>query len=185
MNQDESRDVLHCLPCGPRRGGGRGPEGMRIALRPVSGAVTLFSLAHACLAAGLLEQPPGEEKPLWFKLNDQAQRQWRGSVERFFEAAATIGLSRERILGYSSGCIGAVIGWHQMPHQVGSAYALRVCPDVEITVAILSRCIGDMFIGSREPDLAWDRLFERNFAADADLAPATDLTCSPWCHFTW
>ena len=54
MNKDEQVKELHCFPFGRGSVGGRPKLPIEAEIKSVYGQVTVFSLPHACLAAGLI-----------------------------------------------------------------------------------------------------------------------------------
>ena len=63
--------------------------------------------------------------------------------------------------------------------------AFGVCPDIDITLAVLSRRVGDIFISSRNPDYSWGKLFDSPFEVDEDFCIAPGLKSDPWSKFKW
>lgn len=187
MNR-ESRSVLHCFPFGGGGGWGGGRERLPIdaTIRPVHERVTVISLPHACLAAGLLETESKRRSVDWCRLAHLVQDKWAGSVERFLLDAGTAGATFDRADAVAAALHGAVIGWAGPDSPSSPAAApFGVCPDLNLTLAILGRRVANMFVAARTPDYSWSALFGSTFAFDDDLCEAPLLADQPWSRFRW
>ena len=78
---------------------------------------------------------------------------------------------------------GAIIGWAGDEQTLTENGHFGICPDLELTIAILSRRIGSIFISCRDPDYSWDTLFGNAFVFDDDIGPAPKLNADPWKRY--
>lgn len=188
MDPNEQIDSLECFPCGPRGfGGGRTKEPIDAIVRPIHARTTIFSLPHACLAAGLFEVRPGVTVN-WQAVSDIVTERWKGDSELFLSDAVRVGVSRDSAERRAAGFRGAIIGWRSTSLKSGSrshGAAHGICADLEMTLTILSRRVGDIFIANREPDYGWNALFGSPFECDEDLGPAPNKQSEPWSRFQW
>ena len=182
--------VLHCFPGGGRRfgwGGGRSPLPIEAVIQAAHARVTVLSLRHACLAAGLLEDVRRGRAVNWVVLGGLIRQKWNGSVERFLHDAAGIGVGISGADARAAELEGAIIGWtgagKQSPVPAGGPFG--VCPDMNLSLAILARRTSDVFIASRLPDYSWATLFESAFEFDDCIGDAPELRERPWSGFEW
>ena len=191
MTDNKQIKELHCDGQGgwSCHGGGHGGFGGRsklpidAELAPVHGQITALSLPHACLAAGLLKTPAKSQALNWRLLIEMAEKQWEGSSERFLTDAKTVGVNKGSVDKQASKYHGVIIGWAGPSPYYN--IALGVCPDIDITLAVLTRRVGDMFISSRRPDYSWERLFGSAFEVDENFCIAPDFKSDPWSKFKW
>lgn len=167
-------------------GGGRGRERLHTVLKPVHDRVTVISLGHACLATGLLDNLSEGSAVNWSVLRELVHKKWGGSVERFLQDAARIDAGIEHADACAAQFAGAVIGWPGMePDTPPKRNKIGVCPDVNLSLAILSRRVGDIFIASHVPDYSWPVLFDSAFEFDDTVCDAPLLSEQPWSRFKW
>lgn len=155
---------------------------------PVHGQTTVLSLVHACLVSGLLDGNLDGMPLNGPILKELCQQRWGGSIERFFEDLTKKGVTKESINSRVASFKGAIIGWTPGSEQDRSAnkkVQWGICPEIGLTLGILSRRVGDIFIASREPDYRWENLFGNPFEVDENLGPAPDLKNPPWTKFHW
>jgi hypothetical protein len=150
--------------------------------------VTVISLPHACLASGLLDDARNGEALNWLVLGEFVAKKWQSSVDSFLTDAEKIGITKERVDHTVRDLKGSIIGWtgwkdKQIRHALTSE--VGICPDLTITLGILSRRIADIFIPSREPDFSWDKLFGSSFEIDDDSFPSFTLEDDPWKAYQW
>lgn len=191
MNKDKEIKDLQCspFPLPPQRyGGGRERLPIDAKIKPVHGRTTVFSLPHACLATGLIggEVPQGQSIN-WQVLTAMVEKKWNHSVDRFFEDVKRLGFKKENFENGKFNYKGAIIGWSGLQARLTPAKLkdLVVCPDLDLTMTIVSRRIGDIFIAAREPNFSWETLFGSSFAIDEDLGSFPDLLSEPWDRFKW
>lgn len=180
--------VLHCCPFGSgRQGGGRTREPIPAEIAVVHGQPKVISLRHACLAAGLLDDVHKGAAVNWAVLGVLCKSKWAGSVENFFKDAAAVGTSVPSADAYVADLRGAVIGWtdDSVKSALPSRWTFGFCPDLNLTLAILSRHVSDIFIAARAPDYSWPTLFDSYFVFDDGLGAAPQLTEAPWSRFKW
>ena len=179
-------DALHCGP--PFGGGGSGGRPrlpIDIDIKPVTGKVTVISLPHACLAAGLFDDRMSQDVVLeWAVLAELCKERWDSSIERFFSDAEKIGITKTTADQSVSGLRGALIGWTG-DNIINRGYSIGVCPDMNSVLGVLSRRVGDIFISSRAPEYTWDNLFGSPFEVDEDIFPAPVLSDEPWIKYRW
>jgi hypothetical protein len=138
------------------------PPRTRIEIRqvPVGGRKTCFSLLWACCAAGLLE--PGSWHTLASMSTEPAERRWGHNVRRFLDALATYEVARQKPKAPSCFLIG--LGAKGITMEFGTDTG--VCPDPLLTVHVLSRLAGPLYVPTRAPNLEWDTLFGDSFLVD-------------------
>jgi hypothetical protein len=158
-----------------------------LEVRPVFGAVTV-SLAHCLRLKGVID--PGLECRLvdYSGLVGAALR-WAGDLTApsFWHKLEPLGCSPEAVEASAREFGGARIGWAMRVYPQASTVSSfpadgRVCTDLCLTVAILSRRAGNLFLGYREPDYSWEQLFEWAFAADDPCLAARSISCEAWPH---
>lgn len=125
----------------------------------------------------------------WEILRKTCAEQWeleKGDQE-FLAQLATLGITPASITARGAMFHGAVIGWDPyrtfLPAVERKAYAIAtrsmsgleidpipipaaapaLCTDLELTLAILSRCVADLLIAHRTPSLEVDTLFTTTF----------------------
>jgi hypothetical protein len=186
MKTDRQTDVLECMHQ-PYNRGGRERTPIHAEMAPVHGSTTIVSLPHACLAAGLLTDACDGSVVNWPILTELARKQWEGRVERFLGDAEEAGISPEEADRWAGAKKGAVIGWAEpyLRSTDTGRIPFQICTDGNAALAILGRCVGDIFFADRQPDYGWEVLFEHVFAFDEDLAEAAGLECEPWTRFEW
>jgi hypothetical protein len=108
-------------------------------------------------------------------------------VDRFFEDAERIGITKETVDHEVRNLRGSIIGWTGENNRLlaDTQRAFGICPDLTITLIVLSRRIADIFIPSRETDFRWDVLFGSIFEIDDDSFPAPSLKDNPWKAYRW
>jgi len=192
MTDNRYMKELHCdgmggwSCCGSHGGrgyGGRPPLPIEAELAPVYGQTTVFSLPHACLAAGLLTNVEKDQPLQWSILMKLAQERWEGSPQQFLKEAEKVGVNETSIDAHAKKYKGVVIGWSGP--STGQGHPFGICPDIGTTVTVLSRRVGDLFVSSRDPDYSWQSLFGSPFEVDEHLCEAPDLKSPPWSGFKW
>lgn len=191
-NKNKDPEVLHCGP--PFGGGGyratRTPSlPIEISLVPIHSRTVIFSLPHACLAAGLLK--PATKKISFSMLLDLANKKWGKSDKKFFASLPPIGISPDSIEKRARQFKGAVIGWDSQfgsPKSTtnlncGSKNATGICADIELVLMVLSRRVSNLFLSSREPDYSWENLSSKTFEIDDERFSSSDLDSPPWNQF--
>jgi hypothetical protein len=158
---------------------------VRCVQRPVWGLPAAFSLPHALLANGLIpreaiphaqapppaaaagRKPPGTQEfldnacapRLW------AESRWRRDVAALLDEAAAAGRLDPARLDPARAPSDALIGW-----QPTSAAARRgefgLCTDLALTILVLERCAGALYLGARAPERSWERLFVPGLVVD-------------------
>lgn len=150
--------------------------------------MTVISLPHACLAAGLLDDVRNGEALNWLVLGDFVAKKWQDSADNFLADLEKIGITKESVDRKVQNLKGSIIGWtgwkdKQIGHALTSEFG--ICPDLTITLGVLSRRIADIFIPSREPDFTWNTLFGSSFEIDDDFCPNFTLEDDPWRAYQW
>jgi hypothetical protein len=188
MKNEEEIKELHCGPFWGRSSGGRPRLPVEAEIKAVNNRTTVFSLPHACLAAGLLGEGLKQlEVSDWHCLQELANEKWGQSMERFFSDLKSLGVTSETVVLKSIWTQGAIIGWSfpgEAPIRPRMGL-LRICPDLDLTLAVLSKRVADIFISTRDPDFRWDNLFGSGFEIDEDVIQAPDLFSDPWKRFKW
>lgn len=131
--------------------------------RPVWRRATVLSIELALVAAGLLElRTDRDGRPTTTGLQSEAMKRWGGDVERMLADAEAAGaLDRERLRAERAPR-GVIIGWR--PSLSNRDWALST--DLALTVLVLERRVGELYLGGRAPDRSWEHLFEGPFAVD-------------------
>lgn len=180
-------DTAHAAARAPRHlHMGRTPPALEVKVvqRAVWGAATAVSLPQALLALGLIpravaatpgqaprpagvpgpaggQAPAGRGRPLraW------AEERWRGSVDALVAEAAAAGRLDPGALDACHAPRGVLVGWAPT-----SAAARRgefcLCTDLALTLLVLERQVGSLYLGSRAPDRSWERLFGPGLVVD-------------------
>jgi hypothetical protein len=128
-----------------------------------------FCLAYACLAAGLV--PAGAKTHS--EMNQLVREAFSGDVQKFLDAAASIGCDQHAISEAASrlGIVHVVDTEHALLHD-----GVLICTDVALTVAVLSRHTGSMVLRDRPPVLTWAQLFGRVVRIPEPIVPCTSAT---------
>jgi len=181
--ESEPMDVLHCFPGGWSSRGGRTKLPVERVMKSVYHHPRIISLPHACVASGLLSIAARKQRQSIEVLRDAAKKTWNSDLKLFLAAAEGMGFTQSAISAHVINLPAAIIGWsHVEPVRFGQHRSgVSVVEDVALAVAILSRCVGNLFIRDRHPEMAWDNLFNRIFAVDENIAPALDE--KPWSDF--
>ena len=151
----ESGGVLHNMSVPPR-------SEVRTELRSVHG-VTAISMARClwindCIAA--VESPA------------QSARLLLEGPEPVWKRLEALGCSRQQIQAANHKFSGVLIGWLKgIPKP--SPDPQPVCADLALTVAILTRRIGNLYLSHREPDWSLNHLLETEFLCDDPRLIAT------------
>jgi hypothetical protein len=128
--------------------------------RPVT-----FSLGHALLANGLLPPLPKDGKGLSLRLSTRARSVWKLKVEAMLKDAEAAGaLDRDR-LERGEAPAGTLIGWHPTDESA-MRREFDICDDLTLTLLVLERRVGDLYVSSRPPNRTWRHLFERPLMVD-------------------
>lgn len=145
---------------------------------------SVFSLPHACLAAGLLKPAAGASlnRPALTKLTE---KKWKKNVNLFLADAGRIGITEDSVHKAGENMSGACIGWDARLYVPGHDMIQGYCPDLNLVLAILSRRTGNIFFAARKPDFGGHTLFQDPFEVDEDLGPAPSLDQAPWSKFKW
>ena len=183
--ESEPIDVLHCFPGGWSSRGGRTKSPVEKVIKSVYHSPRLISLPHACAASGLLGNAARKQRLSTDALRDAAKKTWNSDTELFLAAAAEIGVTQSAISAHVVNLPSAMIGWSgNDPVRFSQRRSgVSVVGDVAQTVAILARCVGNLFIRDRHPEMVWENLFHRIFAVDEDINPAPVLEAKPWSDF--
>ena len=108
--------------------------------------------------ASLLTEQPGRT------LCDQAVEKWGSSIDRFFADLEKHGITVQSIRSRSTGTKRVIIGWAYEQQNKGNAIEVKICKDLELTLAILSRCVNQIYFQNREPDFSWNSLFSQSLS---------------------
>ncbi|MCE9614779.1 MAG: hypothetical protein K8T26_10920 [Lentisphaerae bacterium] len=153
------------------------------------GQPVIFSTAHACLAAGLVDAP-GVAPRDWRTLLDHCHNKWQlsdGSGLLLADLAAH-GITTERVDARAGSIRGSAIGWPAY-HIEGQTARLKenleqhgvgFCTDLELTLAVLSRCVAWLFLPRRSPDYSAMALFRIPFCVCDRRFTAPGLKQAPW-----
>ena len=165
----KSNDEITRLECsegrfyGPRRGSYRSFEPVPWKIAPVHGLCTAFILSLPLKELGLINIAP--DKPL----REAAAEKWERSSDVLFKEFAGFGITQKSIASREVGLSRVVIGWEFDPQNRDRNLAFGWCSDLELTLAVLSRCVGSIYFSDRTPDFSWDVLFNTGFLVDEDI----------------
>jgi len=149
--------------------------------RPINGRAVVFSIPLACARAGWIDASPALVEALETQASpggtsapnapeDPHQRtlalcreRWGGRIESFLDEVRKRGVAGCPDPAVIASLDRPSIGWSpKLAPSVIQAYAL--CPEIGLTIAVLSRCAGLLYLPRRAPDLTWQHLLERSFA---------------------
>lgn len=167
MKLDESVRQMECSNgYHPRygNGGGRSPSPLTSSIMMVNLTLVGFDLLAALAHHGLLDTH--SEKSLM----TQAEEKWGKSVDLFLRDLEKYKITRQSICSRSFGNKRVMIGWAYDAIQKKNSHQVTLCRDVEFTLAVLSRCVNQIFFQNREPDLNWDTFFHQTMVVDEDLS---------------
>jgi hypothetical protein len=132
-------------------------------IAPVTRALTGFVLPVTLEQAGLLDKQPGR------LLAELAAEKWGGSADRLFDDLAKRGISESSVKARPLDGKRVIIGWSYMEDKQKSGIEVRLCRNIEITLAVLSRCVNQIYFQNRELDFSWNALFGQSLVVDEDL----------------
>lgn len=131
----------------------------------VEGHVTVFDLTRCCVAVGLLPRPNLPDINDFRDAVERApQERWGGDVDRFLRSVRGRGVSRSRLEQSVAPIRGAVIGWPLRAGEFVPGVRYELSADLVLTLAVLSRRVGDLFLPRRAPAWTWEGLFGSGFA---------------------
>jgi hypothetical protein len=138
---------------------------IQVFASPVWRRPVTFSLGHALLANGLLPPLPKGGKGLSLRLSTRARRVWKLKLEAMLKDAEAAGvLDRDR-LERAEAPQGTLIGWK--PTDISAMRReFDICDDLTLTLLVLERRVGDLYVSSRPPNRTWRHLFERALTVD-------------------
>jgi len=145
---------------------------VQLVPRPVSGRVLVFDLAHALVAQGSLNTAVSWRSLDLTAAQLLARERWDGDARRLL--ADLDGLvrqcpSRPAFLVEQRGALfGWTIGWSEAQRFA----PCQLCTDIQVTLAVLARRVGDLLLLARQPEPSWERLFGTPFALDDDRLAA-------------
>jgi hypothetical protein len=150
--------LLHNMSAPPR-------TEVRAEMRRIADRIVIFSLVHALIARGVLEDPDAPEKvPMGKDIQDRPRddsgdlratirTRWRSPDDLFAQIGEPKPLPVEADF---------LIGW-----RVGIyADGWSLCPDPQIVAGVQARCSGNLYLSRRNPDLSWERLLAAPIAFD-------------------
>ena len=156
---------------------------------PAGGQPVIFSMPHACLAAGLIE-PVGADLRDWQALARRCYEKWgmENGTGSLLHGLAGSGITMERVDARAENIRGALIGWAAYHGDDQTAklkeYLERrragFCDDLELTLAVLSRCVAGLFLPRRSPDYSARTLFLPPFCVCDRRFTAPTLKQAPW-----
>jgi hypothetical protein len=150
-------DLLHM--------GGPKSQPVTILATPVWQRPVTFSLGHALLANGLLPPPRKGDVGLSLRLSTRARRTFGGRMDRLLKAAERAGALDRQRLEAGTAPAGALIGW-QPTDESAVRREFDICDDLTLTLLVLERRVGDLYVASRIADRSWKHLFERALTVD-------------------
>jgi hypothetical protein len=144
-----------------------GPRSKKLTLlpTPVWRRPVTFSLGHALLANDLLPPLPKGGKGLSLRLSTRARRVWKLNVPAMLTAAEEKGVLDRQRLERGEAPAGTLIGWHPKDESA-MRREFDICDDLTLTLLVLERRVGDLYISSRPPNRTWRHLFERALTVD-------------------
>ena len=169
---------LHNMSAPPR-------TSVAIEVRPVFGAV-IVCLAQCLRLNGLIDRELkiGETD---FRRMGEAAASWAGArpMENCWDELSSKGCNRQHVDACARHLGGACIGWseqiypqpdilvHYPPHN-------RVCTDLNVCLAVLSRRVDNLFLSYRPPDYNLERLLGWAFVADDRRLAARSISWEQW-----
>jgi hypothetical protein len=156
-----------------------------IEVRPVFGAV-LVSLPHCLRLNHLIDLNEALNESdfsgLW-----EATLRWAGDPSqnglwtRLEAGRCTRDSADVRAVRFGGGCI----GWSDEVYpQTGSSWHYppfdRICLDLDLCLAVLSRRVGNLFLSYRPPDYSREQLLHWAFVADDPRLVAASVACADW-----
>ncbi len=141
------------------------PNRVNIAVSQVSvgGRQSCFNLSWACWAAGLLGAVRSAERlELLALCNAPAERKWAGKQEDFLKDLEQFCHGKVATPVPTS----FLIGIRSSSHQRLLEKDMGICPDPGMTVYVMSRLAGSLYIPGRTPCLDWKELFGECFMVD-------------------
>lgn len=154
-------------------------------IKPVYAMTTVFSLPHAALAEALLDLPPAGRPLGWQALIEAARAKWRSSSERFLTDVHRISGKNRSVRAFTPDLPAGIIGRFHTKGIQKPDMLIAFCPDLTLTLAVLSHRAGDFFLRSREPDYSWRNLFGGMYEVDEPVEGARPLDRRPWSRFLW
>ena len=157
-----------------------------LEVRPVFGAV-LVSLSHCLRLKGVIDPGLKHEFSDCLDVAEAALR-WAGrwTLESFWRKVGPLGCNPGAVGAAATGFGGARIGWAieicpPIPNTLLDVPAYnRICTDLSLTVAILSRRAGNLFLSYREPEYSPEQLFRWAFVADDPSLTARSISWNEW-----
>ena len=142
----------------------------RVVQRPVYGSAVVFSLSVCALAQGPLRAT--QRKYSWKETLKEgtrlAQQKWFGDAETAI-----------RDIGDTSVAVpaGSLIGWTVPWEKIVESEFYRLCVDPALTIQVLSRRVGDLYIATRPPRYDRSHLLQPTaFAVDDPRFEGVDLS---------
>jgi hypothetical protein len=158
---------------------------VRIEVQPVFGAV-IVCLAQCLRLNGLIDQELEFHGTDFCRLGDAAVG-WAGdlSPDGFWREIAAKGCSRQSADACARQLGGACIGWsEQIYPQKDTAVRYpphnRVCTDLNVCLAVLSRRVGNLFLSYRPPDYSPEQLLHWAFVADDSRLAPRSISWEQW-----
>ena len=131
----------------------------------VERSLVLFSTVHAW--GRLLHMHTEPDIVTWRNLQDNCFGKWRipkGDIDAFLDALQRLGIPRSSIEARAAGITGSVIGWKGFDtatsRRLPAHEHARFHHDLELTLAILSHTVADLFLPRRAPDYSYRALFQ-------------------------
>lgn len=142
---------------------------VRIGSRPSHGGPVLYSLAYACIASGLWTGRWPTHRRWVHRITDSIRGPWRRAVENHLAAREAAGGRSEIPEGFWTASSGVWIGTGRRLQTLSDEdiAGLQFCTDIRVCMAVSSRTTGDLYIGSRTPNLDYAYLFEQSLIIDA------------------
>lgn len=136
--------VLHNMSIPPR-------TTVTAVQRAVHGPPTLFSLGLCALANGVFGRVPATAN--WEEYLERALelslRKWEHDPSRMLAELDDPSVPSPQ---------GSLIGWTVKLPTLSDDSCFQLCVDPALTIRVLSRRIGDLYISTREPRLEWEQL---------------------------
>ncbi len=170
--------VLHNMSAPPR-------TQVKVEVRPVFGAV-IFCVSQ-CLRLNNFFDPDWLIGETDFKALGRETAEWARNpgLRQFWGDVKQIGVTPETADACARELGGACIGWSKRiyPQATGrDQYPAhnRICTDLNLCLAILSRRAGNLFLSYRPPDYSRDQLFHWAFVADDPRLLSRSIPWEDW-----
>ncbi len=142
-------------------------EPVEYEVLPVTGRLTRYSLHRLLVNRELLDE---NDDPV-----RSAKEKWADSdgLLHALQSSRSAVDCADLLVAESTA---VVIGWEEGRAQGGYPVRCRLCRDAAVTIAVLSRTIGGIYLACREADYSFEKLLGTQLVVDEELAPDSKTT---------